>query len=193
MPQKDESNQVDEECGTGMPPPPKATPDQEANEKEVPVICDIDTEKELHVVLDIDTDGDQILPADDEKEVFKQKATSKSENSDGGGCSKYPGILAAGTFDTADTESSVDGSEASTDAGEISGPTTDEEADLHDVLRLADIADAVARQMEEARKKMYDMLNWCEIMVLHFNVWNTLMLRFYMYDRSRHMMYNCMQ
>lgn len=163
------ANQVDdEECGTtGMPLSSQETVSSYQPQRD---------EKILHIVLDIDTDGDQILPADDEQEIILRRNNPGGEESSrihrvadtDDLCDKYPDIPAAGSFDTAETESSVDGSEASTDAGEISRPTNQEEQDTDSVrpLRATDVMDAARQCFQAARKKMKDVLNWCKSIVL---------------------------
>ena len=150
------------------------------------------------LIVDTDADGDQILVADDEKGgIFRTTNPSEQSDIESATCGstppthartsdkcnaadKYPGIPANGSFDTADTEecATLDGSEASTDAGEInSRPSAgggegdgyeDNEEREEDATSFSSSSsqrrakDIILQRLQMARDKLNNMMNWCE-------------------------------
>jgi len=162
------------------------------------------------LIVDTDADGDQILAADDEKDGIFRITTNPPERhrqqrqpdiesaTCGSGApptthtsdkchisstsSKYPGIPANGSFDTADTEecATLDGSEASTDDGEInSRPSAgggegdsyeDDEERVQDATSSSQLGakDIILQRLQIAREKLNDMINWYTFVGLSF-------------------------
>lgn len=150
------------------------------------------------IIVDTDADGDQIMVADDEKGgIFRTTNPPEQPDIESATCGstppthartsdkcnagiKYPGIPANGSFDTADTEdcATLDGSEASTDAGEInSRPSAgggegdcyeDNEEREEDATSFSSSSsqrrakDIILQRLQMARDKLNNMMNWCE-------------------------------
>ena len=121
------------------------------------------TGKDQPVIVEIDFDGDSVLAAHDEVDIFRSRTTTTDA-----GCqnkdihNEHP--CAALSFETAETDpESVEGSQASTDAGEIARqPSIVENRSQHTDNVIEDVA---FHYLKGAREKLKSLMNWCKLPV----------------------------